>query len=175
MLVGVERGPESLNLSLTLGQKTGVPHDATVWVRMARALLALSLAILIAYSRPFDLQARIGALLLAEVGLFGFFLNAHIPGAFTVERGLPVVSARTRERPVRIAGRSTVVCFRGAVSAPVVSRLVGMDSGMAPADCDDGNPRLLPHLSRELTFANPGLGEIDWRSLLHQRGRRLRD
>src|SRR3954452_16967336 len=123
MLVGLERGGESLNLSLTLGQKTGVPHDATVWVRMARGLLALSLAILIAYSRPFDLQARIGALLLAEVGLFGlYFLNAHIPGAFAVERGLPLLLRVLVNAPFASPGGALLFAFAALFPRPLFRR-----------------------------------------------------
>src|SRR5688572_8143232 len=96
--VGIERHGERREVTLTLGKKTGIPQDVAVWGRMARALLALSLAIVIAYSKPYDLQARVGALLLGEVGLFSlFFLNAHIPGMNAVEKQLPRSEEHTSE------------------------------------------------------------------------------
>ncbi len=61
---------------LTLEQKAWTLPDVADSVRMFCALLALSLAAVIAFFRPHDLQARVGAWLLAEVALFGlFFLN----------------------------------------------------------------------------------------------------
>ncbi|HYZ85654.1 MAG TPA: protein kinase [Bryobacteraceae bacterium] len=117
--VGIERRGESRHVFLTLGQKTGVPQDVTVWVRMARALLALSLAILIAYSRPFDLQARIGALLLAEVGLFGlFFLNAHIPGMSAIESNLPLPLQVLVEAPLLSPGGALLFAFAAIFPRP---------------------------------------------------------
>jgi serine/threonine-protein kinase len=110
--VGIERRGERRECVLTLGQKTGAPRDITVWVRLTRALLAFGLAVLIAYSRPFDMQARIGALLLAEVGLFGlFFLNQHNPGMSAVTRQLPWPLSLLVQAPLASPGGALLFAF----------------------------------------------------------------
>ena len=148
--VGIERQGERRELILTLGKRTGIPRDVAVWGRMARALLALSLAIVIAYSKPYDLQARVGALLLAEVGIFSlFFLNAHIAGMNALENQLPLFLARARTSPAGIARRRVVVCLCGDFPTAVVPRLVGVGPDLDSATRDHVHPRLLPHLSSE--------------------------
>jgi serine/threonine-protein kinase len=110
--VGIEHRGQVREVVLTLAQKTGVPRDLTTWVRIARALVALSLALVIAYSRPFDLQARIGALLLAEVGLFGlFFLNAHTSGMFAIVRQLPLPFILLVRAPLASPGGALLFAF----------------------------------------------------------------
>jgi eukaryotic-like serine/threonine-protein kinase len=110
--VGIERRGELREVALTLRQRAGAPRDITVWVRLARACLAFTLAIVIAYSRPLDLQARLGALLLAEVGLFGlFFLNAQIPGMNSILRQLPLPLAALVKAPLASPGGALLFAF----------------------------------------------------------------
>ena len=87
--LGIERRGERRGVVLTLQRRSSGPRDVADWVRLARALLALSLALLIAFSRPNDLQARIGALLLGEVALAGLFFLRPIPGLLATIRELP--------------------------------------------------------------------------------------
>ena len=88
--VQIERDGQPRQVSLTLEQRPTGFRRTSDWVRFARAALALGLAIVIAFSRPFDLQARVGAWLLAEVGLFGlFFLNTGLAGMEAAWRDLP--------------------------------------------------------------------------------------
>jgi eukaryotic-like serine/threonine-protein kinase len=118
--VGIEREGVSRSVMLTLGQRTSGPRRAADWVRIGRALLALSLAIMIAYSRPFDLQARIGAWLLAEVGLFGlFFLNPHIPGMSTIIGQLPLPLLVLVKAPLASPGGALLFAFAAIFPRPL--------------------------------------------------------
>src|SRR5262245_16165119 len=88
--VSVERGGQRREVILTLGQKSGWEISVLCWVRLLRSLLALSLAIVIAFSRPFQLQARLGALLLADIGVLGFAFLHPLSGVTGVTHGLPL-------------------------------------------------------------------------------------
>ena len=90
MDVRIERNGEMRDLSLRLMQKPVGSSDVSDWVRISRALFCLGLALVIAFSRPYNLQARVGAWLLAEVGMFGLvFLNIGLVGMEAVAENLP--------------------------------------------------------------------------------------
>ncbi len=117
--IGIERQGERQAVVLTLSRKTGVPRAVNEWVRLARALLALSLAVVIAFSRPQDLQARVGAWLLAEVALFGmYFLNARLHGMDAALRELPLPLAALLRAPMASPGGALVFPFAAVFPRP---------------------------------------------------------
>ncbi len=118
--VGIERRGELREVVLTLGRRTSGPRGAADWVRLARALLAFSLAVVIAYSRPHDLQARVGAWLLAEVGLFGlFFLNPQLLGLEATVRALPLPLAVIVRVPLASPGGALLFAFAAIFPRPL--------------------------------------------------------
>jgi tRNA A-37 threonylcarbamoyl transferase component Bud32 len=118
--VGIERRGEAREVVLTLGRRTRGPRDAADWVRLARALLAFSLAAVIAFSRPHDLQARVGAWLLAEVGLFGlFFLNPRLTGIHATVRELPLPLAAIVQAPLASPGGALLFAFAAIFPRPL--------------------------------------------------------
>lgn len=118
--VGIERQGELLEVVLTLGRRTNGPRDSADWVRLGRALLAFSLAVAIAYSRPRDLQARVGAWLLAEVGLFGLvFLNPELPGMNATLRELPLPLGVLVRIPMASPGGALLFAFAAIFPRPL--------------------------------------------------------
>ena len=88
--VRIVRNGEMRDVKLVLGPKPVGSSDVSDWVRIARALFCLCLALVIAFSRPYNLQARVGAWLLAEVAMFGLvFLNIGLTGILAVAENLP--------------------------------------------------------------------------------------
>jgi serine/threonine-protein kinase len=118
--VGIERRGEVREVVLTLGRRTRGPRDPAEWVRLARALLAFSLAVVIAFSRPHDLRARVGAWLLAEVGLFGlFFLNPRLTGMNATLRELPLPLAVLVRAPLASPGGALLFAFAAIFPRPL--------------------------------------------------------
>jgi serine/threonine-protein kinase len=118
--VGIERGGDRREVILTLGHRTQGPSRVADWVRLARALLALGLALVIAFHRPYDLQARVGAWLLAEVGLFGlFFLNPQLVGMDATIRELPLALAVIVRAPMASPGGALLFAFAANFPRPV--------------------------------------------------------
>jgi serine/threonine-protein kinase len=87
-------------------------------VRVLRALLALGLAVLIAFSRPHDLQARIGGLLLAEVGLFGLYFLNQGTGMQGALRDLPLPLYLLARAPVASPGGALLFAFAAIFPRP---------------------------------------------------------
>lgn len=143
--VTVQRGNTTHEFILRLGHRTSGPRGIADWVRLARAALAFSLAVFIAFSRPHDLQARVAALLLAEVGLFGlFFLNDDLPG-FGLDAAKPAPTSRDdHKRAADVTGRRPTVLICRCVSAPVLSGIEGMAAGLGASNHRGRASRLLP-------------------------------
>ena len=117
--LGIERRGERREVVLTLQRRSTGPGDAADWVRLARAMLALGLAVLIAFSRPNDLQARIGALLLGEVALAGLFFLRPLPGLAAAIRDLPGPLALLVQAPLASPGGALLFAFAAIFPRPL--------------------------------------------------------
>jgi membrane-associated protease RseP (regulator of RpoE activity) len=117
--VSIERDGETRQVVLTLEETFKWPRGAAEWVRLSRALLAFGVAVVIAFSRPHDLQARIGAWLLAEVGLFGlFFLNVQLAGMGAAVKELPLPLAMILSIPLISPGGALIFAFAAVFPRP---------------------------------------------------------
>ena len=116
---GIERGGERREVVLTLGSKSGSTGDPADWVRLPRALLGLGLAIVIALSRPYDLVARVGALILAEVALFGIVFLHGVPGYSAALADLPLPLAAIVKIPMLSPGGALVFAFAAVFPRPL--------------------------------------------------------
>lgn len=119
MRIGIERGGGSREAILTLNEQTTGPRDAAEWVRLLRALVTFSLAGLIAFSRPFDLQARVGALLLAEVGVFGLYFLHQGAGMQATVDGLPLPFGVLVRAPLASPGGALLFAFAALFPRPL--------------------------------------------------------
>ncbi len=110
----VRRGSESFQKSLTLGRQqiTGSADDLLNLVIVGSFILMLLLAFLIAYQRPQDIVARVAALYLAGVSIFGGFI---IPPGF---------AAAWRELPIALGGLLWIARASAAFLGPITFAFV---------------------------------------------------
>jgi hypothetical protein len=88
-------------------------------VRLGRAGLCLGVAIFLAFSRPNDLLARIGALLLAEVAMSGLFFLRPIPGFRAAVHGLPLALRLFVDSPLASPGGALLFALAANFPRPL--------------------------------------------------------
>ncbi len=136
--VEIERRGERREVVLSLGRKSGGARGADEWMRLANALLLFTLAIVIAFSRPNDLQARVGALLLAWAGMRALVFFRMLPGLGPTIRELPLPLAVIVSIPWVISGWALLVTFGAIFPRPLFRAwwawtMVGLPAGLAMA------------------------------------------
>jgi len=109
--ISIDRRGEQRDVTLALQRRSGLSVSASDWVRLGRALLTFSLALLVAFSRPNDTQARLGALLLAEVGYIGLMFLRPTNGLFTASKALPVPLHLFIQAPLASPGVTILFAF----------------------------------------------------------------
>jgi serine/threonine-protein kinase len=117
--LAIDRHGMRLEAALVAGRKATGSIDIDQWLRLANALLLFAVAIVVAFHRPYDLQARVGALLLAWCAIRALVFFRPLAGVRAAVNALPLPIAVLADAPWIVPGWAVLLTFGAIFPRPL--------------------------------------------------------